>query len=154
MAEVWRARDEVLARVVAGKVLRPELADDQGVAERFQREAVAAARLTHPNIVAVFDTGEEDGTRYIVMEHVSGRSLREVLDDEGPLPPDHAVDLTVPVLSALGYAHEQRIVHRDVKPGNVLVDDDGTRVKVTDFGIAKAASAHHDMTTTGQTPGT
>src|SRR5438093_3284620 len=153
MAEVWRARDEVLARMVAVKILRPELADDPSLAERFQREAVAAARLGHPCIIGVFDTGHDDGTRYIVMEHFAGRSLRDILEERRQLAPDEAVAITLPVLEALGHAHGQGLIHRDVKPGNILVGEDG-RVKVTDFGIAKVAYAHGDLTTTGAMLGT
>lgn len=153
MAEVWRARDDVLARMVAVKILRPELAGDPALSERFQREAVAAARLTHPHIISVFDTGNDDGTRYIVMEHFAGRSLRDILEERRPLPPDQAVAIVLPVLEALGHAHGHGLIHRDVKPGNILVGKDG-RVKVTDFGIAKAAYAHGDLTTTGAMLGT
>jgi len=153
MADVWRARDNVLARMVAVKILRPDLADDPVLSERFQREAVAAARLTHPHIISVFDTGCDDGTRYIVMEHFAGRSLREILDTRGPVPPGEAVAVMLPVLEALGFAHGHGLIHRDVKPGNILVGD-GERVKVADFGIAKAAYAHGDLTTTGAMLGT
>jgi serine/threonine-protein kinase len=153
MAEVWRAADEVLARVVAVKILRPELADDPNISERFQREAVAAARLTHPHIISVFDTGTDDGIRYIVMEHLDGPSLREKLEQRGRLAPDEAVTITIPVLEALGFAHGQRLIHRDVKPANILIGDGG-RVKVTDFGIAKVAYARGDLTTTGAMLGT
>src|SRR6266513_769632 len=114
MAAVWRARDEVLARAVAVKCLRDELARDPGFAERFQREAVAAARLTHPNIISVFDTGVDD-VSFIVMEHSDGRNLQEVMSDDGPVEPEEAASLVEPVLSALAYAHENGVVHRDVK---------------------------------------
>src|SRR5437870_4821905 len=102
MAEVWRARDNVLARIVAVKILRSDLARDPALSERFQREAVAAARLTHPHIISVFDTGTDDGTRYIVMEHFAGRSLREILEDRRALPPGDCVSIMLPVLDALG----------------------------------------------------
>src|SRR5438093_1619782 len=154
MAEVWRGRDEVLARRVAVKILRSDLAGDPDVAERFQREAIAAARLTHPSIISVYDTGLEDGTRYIVMEHFAGPSLRNVLDQRGWLPAAESVAIVLPVLDALAYAHESGLVHRDVKPGNVLVGDGGRPVKVTDFGIAKAAFAGGKLTTTGSLLGT
>jgi serine/threonine-protein kinase len=153
MAEVWRARDEVLARTVAVKILREDLARDPGFAKRFQREAVAAARLTHPNIVSVYDTGVDDEVSYIVMEYLDGRNLREVLDDRGPLEPEDAVGLVGPVLVALAYAHANGVVHRDVKLANILVAEDG-RVQVTDFGIAKAAFTGTDLTTTGRALGT
>jgi serine/threonine-protein kinase len=154
MATVWRAVDDVLARTVAVKVLHRDLAGEGDFAERFRREAVAAARLTHPAIVGVFDTGEDAGLPYLVMEYFDGRTLRDLLDREGPLEPGRAVSLMLPVLSALGFAHACGLVHRDVKPGNILVGADGT-VKVTDFGIAKAAlPGERDLTTTGTILGT
>jgi len=122
-------------------------------AERFQAEAVAAARLTHQNIISTFDAGQDDGVRYIVMEYFEGRTLRDVLDARGPLEPDDAIRLILPVLSALGFAHQNGFVHRDVKPANILVSADG-RVKVADFGIAKAAFATHDLTLSGAVLGT
>jgi eukaryotic-like serine/threonine-protein kinase len=152
MAAVWRARDEVLARVVAVKILREDLAGDPEFAKRFRREAVAAARLTHPNIVSVYDTGVDD-VSYIVMEHSEGLNLREVMDKRGPMEADEAAALVAPVLSALEYAHAGGLVHRDVKPANILVGDDG-RVQVTDFGIAKAAFTGTDLATTGKALGT
>jgi hypothetical protein len=152
MAAIWRARDEILARRVAVKILRQDLATEPGFAERFQREAVAAARLTHPNVISVFDTGHEDGVRYIVMEHFDGQSLGALLGEEAPLEPDRAVNLVRPVLSALAAAHRSGLVHRDVKPANILVGDG--LVKVTDFGIAKAAFDTRDLTTTGALIGT
>jgi eukaryotic-like serine/threonine-protein kinase len=153
MAEVWRARDEVLARTVAVKILRDDLARDPGFTKRFQREAVAAARLTHPNIVSVYDTGLDDETSYIVMEYLDGRNLREVLDERGPLEPEEAASLVGPVLVALAYSHANGVVHRDIKLANILVAEDG-RVQVTDFGIAKAAFTGTDLTTTGKALGT
>jgi serine/threonine-protein kinase len=153
MASVWRARDEVLARTVAVKVLRADLARDPVVAERFHREAVAAARLSHPAIVAVYDTGVDDGAAYLVMELAGGRTLADVIAERAPLPSDRAIAYLVPVLSALEYAHAHGIVHRDVKPGNVLVDADG-RVRVTDFGIAKAAFENGQLTDSGEIIGT
>jgi hypothetical protein len=152
MAAVWRARDEILARKVAVKILREDLAKDPGFAERFQREAVAAARLTHPNVISVFDTGEEDDVRYIVMEHFEGQSLGALLGREAPLAPEVVVDLVKPVLSALAAAHSSGLIHRDVKPANILVGNG--MVKVTDFGIAKAAFDTRELTTTGTLIGT
>jgi hypothetical protein len=153
MAVVWLATDEVLARPVAVKILRVDLSGDRRFAQRFQTEAVAAARLTHPNIVAVFDTGDEDGVRYIVMEHFRGATLGDIMRAGPQMAPERTIDLIVPVLTALGFAHGEGVLHRDVKPANILVADDG-RVKVTDFGIAKAAFAAHDLTRTGTMLGT
>jgi serine/threonine-protein kinase len=152
MAEVWEGKDEILDRPVAIKVLHPRLADDEQFQERFRLEAVAAARLAHPNVVGTFDTGLDDGVAYIVMELVAGRTLREVLRDEGPLPVARAVAIAAAVADALHYAHEAGIVHRDVKPANILIGNDG-RVKVADFGIAKAAT-DQDLTQQGTLLGT
>ena len=152
MAEVWEGKDEILDRPVAIKVLHPRLASDDQFQERFRREAVAAARLAHPNVVATFDTGMDGSVAYIVMELVTGRTLREVLKADGPLPVAKAVATAAAVADALHYAHEAGIVHRDVKPANILIGRDG-RVKVADFGIAKAASGH-DLTDTGALLGT
>src|SRR6266513_95637 len=152
MAEVWEGKDEILDRPVAIKILHPRLAGDGQFEERFRLEAVAAARLAHPNVVATFDTGLDDGVAYIVMELVAGRTLREVLRDEGALPVAKAVAMAAAVADALHYAHEAGIVHRDVKPGNILVGHDG-RVKVADFGIAKAAT-DRDLTQSGALLGT
>jgi eukaryotic-like serine/threonine-protein kinase len=153
MAAVWKANDLVLARAVAVKILRQDLAREGDLAERFHREAVAAAALTHPHVISVFDTGTDDGLHFIVMEHFAGRSLWQVLAEEGPMEPDTAIGVLLPVLEALGFSHQQGLVHRDIKPGNILVGDDGW-VKVTDFGIAKAAYHARDLTTTGALLGT
>lgn len=153
MASVWLAFDQVLARPVAVKILRDDLAGDLTFARRFHTEAVAAGRLTHPNIVQVFDTGVESGVHYIVMEHFRGRTLRQVMAAEPQMEPDRAVELVCPVLAGLAFAHAQGVLHRDVTPGNILVGDDG-RVKVTDFGIAKAAFAEANLTRTGSVLGT
>ena len=122
MAEVFLARDQLLDRPVAVKVLFPEFANDPSFVERFRREANAAANLNHPNIVGVYDWGEADGTYFIVMEYVDGRTLSEILRTEGPLHPDRVADVGADVAAALGFAHRNGVVHRDVKPGNVLVD--------------------------------
>jgi tRNA A-37 threonylcarbamoyl transferase component Bud32 len=153
MATVWLGRDKVLARPVAIKILREEMAAQPDFLERFRREAVAAARLSHPCIVKVFDTGMDDGICYIVLEHVDGQSLRDIMHRNGPMECPRAVGLVVPVLKALEAAHAEGVIHRDVKPGNVLVCPDG-RVKVTDFGIAKAAFTGGDLTATGIVLGT
>ncbi|HEX9236901.1 MAG TPA: protein kinase [Actinomycetota bacterium] len=152
MASVWRARDEVLARTVAVKTLREEFAGRPDFRERFRREAVAAARLTHPGIINIFDTGVDDGVAFIVMEYFDGPTLAEVMASRGPMDATSAISVILPVLDALAYAHAHGIVHRDVKPANILVGDGG-RVKVTDFGIAKAL-AGADLTTTGKVLGT
>jgi beta-lactam-binding protein with PASTA domain/tRNA A-37 threonylcarbamoyl transferase component Bud32 len=157
MAEVSLARDQLLDRPVAIKVLFPEFATDPAFVERFRREATAAANLNHPNIVGVYDWGEAEaeGTYYIVMEYVDGRSLSQILRAEGPLHPDRVADIGADVASALGFAHRNGVVHRDVKPGNVLVDQGGL-VKVADFGIARAITASSDehLTQVGTVMGT
>lgn len=159
MATVWQARDEVLARPVAIKILHPHLSQDEGFLERFRREALAAARLTHPNIVSIYDTGTEEASdeepdlQYIVMEHCSRGTLEDLLHAEGSLPPERVASIGVSICEALSYAHRHGIVHRDVKPGNVLIASDGS-LKVADFGIAKAAFAQKDITTTGSILGT
>ena len=152
MATVWIAEDPLLSRRVAVKLLLPELAVDDALRVRFRNEAIAAAKLTHPGIVATYDTGDDDGTAYIVMELVEGRTLRGLIDDHGRLPVHEAVDISSQVADALEHAHRQGLVHRDIKPANVLVQTDG-RVKVTDFGIAKAAGGD-DLTRTGTVVGT
>src|SRR5438128_10524012 len=118
MASVWRATDEVLDRQVAVKILHEHLGEDPTFRERFSTEAFAAARLTHPNIVNVFDTGSENGLSYIVMELFEGQTLAELTRTGGPLEPDRAVAVLLPVLSALPFAHPHGVIHRDVKPGN------------------------------------
>jgi eukaryotic-like serine/threonine-protein kinase len=147
MAEVWEAHDDVLTRDVAVKVLHAQLARDETFRVRFRREAVAAARLAHPNVVATFDTGTDGDTAFIVMELVRGHSLRQLIAQEGQLDPAVAVRIAVQMARALEHAHRAGLVHRDVKPANVLMCDDAfgnTQVKVTDFGIAKAAAEDAD----------
>src|SRR3954462_5754019 len=153
MAEVYLAHDRLLDRPVALKVLFPELSVDRSFVERFRREAHAAANLSHPNIVSVYDWGEEDGTYFIVMEYVDGRPLSTVLRNEGTLLPDRAAGICAEVAGALGFAHRHGVIHRDVKPGNVLITNDGL-VKVTDFGIARAANTEENLTQTGAVMGT
>lgn len=160
MAEVYAARDTRLGREVAIKVLRSDLARDPAFLGRFRREAQSAASLNHPNIVAVYDTGDDvsaDGREhrpYIVMEYVAGRTLREVLAEDGRLLPRRAMELVAEVASALEYSHRAGIVHRDIKPGNVMLTPTG-EVKVMDFGIARAVSATSStMTQTAQVLGT
>ena len=152
MASVWVGDDTLLARRVAIKTLRPELTDDEATRARFRHEAVAVASLTHPNIVATYDTGEDDGIAYLVMELIDGPNLRRYLDDRGPLPVPDVVRITRGVAAALAHAHSKGIVHRDIKPANVLVPPAGA-AKVTDFGIAKVAGGV-DLTATGSVMGT
>ncbi len=137
MATVWRARDEVLGREVAVKVLSPQYAADPGFLARFEREARHAARLSHPRLVTVFDSGVDETTPFIVMELVAGRTLRQVLDETGTLPAGEAVGIAAAVCEALEVAHAAGLVHRDIKPANIALTDGG-EVKVLDFGIARA----------------
>lgn len=154
MAEVFLARDQALDRPVAVKILFPEYATDPAFVERFRREAQAAANLSHPNIVGVYDWGSESGTYYIVMEYVEGQSLAEVVRDAGPLHPRRAAEIIFEVAGALGFAHQRGVVHRDVKPGNVLISTSGA-AKVADFGIARALSSPvDDLTQAGSVMGT
>lgn len=152
MAQVWRGTDLVLERPVAVKVLHPHLAGEAALLQRFRTEAVAAARLNHPGIVAVFDTCSEQGTEAIVMELIGGHTLRTWLDDHGPLTPLRTAEVGARVAEALDAAHRHGLVHRDVKPGNILLCDDG-RVLLTDFGIAKLRD-ETDMTQAGTLLGT
>jgi eukaryotic-like serine/threonine-protein kinase len=152
MARVYVATDRVLERQVAVKVLSPSDAQDPLFVERFRREARAAARLSHPNIVAVFDSGCDADLPYLVMEYVPGQSLAQLLARQGRLAPRRAVELAIQVCGALAAAHAQGLVHRDIKPANVLVGPDG-QVQVTDFGIVKAAAAA-TLTGTGTVLGT
>src|SRR5438445_2999666 len=152
MGSVWEGEDSVLHRSVAVKVLLEGLAADGRFLERFRREARAAAGLSHPNVASVYDYGEEDGTPYIVMELLRGETLAERLRREGALPADEAVRITEGVAAALQAAHDAGVVHRDVKPGNVMLTPAG-EVKVLDFGIA-AASWATPITATGAAIGT
>jgi eukaryotic-like serine/threonine-protein kinase len=153
MATVYEALDMRLDRTVALKVMHDGLGDDAQFTRRFVAEARAAARLSNPNVVAVFDQGDDDGTLFLAMEYVRGRTLRDVIRDEAPLSPARALDLLTPVLSALSAAHDAGIVHRDIKPENVLISDKGA-VKVADFGLARAVSASGNTATQGLLMGT
>src|SRR3954469_14976385 len=152
MAEVYLAHDRLLDRQVAVKVLSPQFATDPVNVERFRREAQAAAGLNHPHIVAVYDWGEEDDTSFIVMEYVPGQTLREILQAHVRLGPTDAARIAAEIADALSFAHAHGVVHRDVKPGNVLITPQG-QVKVTDFGIARA-EASEPLTKTGAVLGT
>ncbi|HVM04705.1 MAG TPA: serine/threonine-protein kinase [Acidimicrobiales bacterium] len=152
MAEVYEGHDERLDRAVAVKVLRPEMAADTGVRERFEAEARSAARLSHPNVVAVFDTGEDEGTPYLVMERLPGETLADRMA-AGPVDQAWLRRVAGDVLGALGAAHAAGLVHRDVKPGNILLAADGS-AKVADFGIAKSLELAGDLTGTGLLVGT
>lgn len=151
MAIVYKAMDVVLHRVVAVKALRPQYAGDDEFVERFRREAQAAASLSHPNVVNIFDVGHTDGVHFIVLEYVQGRNLKQILRDEGRLEPRRAARIAAAVARALQAAHDRGLVHRDVKPHNILITPEG-RVKVTDFGIARASSSA-TLTETGMVVG-
>src|SRR5215475_5498273 len=152
MAEVYLARDQLLSRPVALKALFPEYAREPSFVERFRREAQAAANLNHPNVVAIYDWGQESGTYFIVMEYVEGRSLRDLIRTEAPVDPNQAAEIAAEIAAALAFAHQSGVVHRDVKPGNVLLTRSGS-VKVTDFGIARAGTSD-GLTQTGSVMGT
>jgi serine/threonine-protein kinase len=151
MADVYLAQDQLLGRQVAVKILHHHFAEDQEFVERFRREASSAAGLSHPNIVAIFDRGEWNGTYYIAMEYVSGRSLKALVRETGPIDPLVAIDTVIQILRAARFAHKRGVIHRDLKPHNVILDEDG-RARVTDFGIARAGAS--DMTMTGSIMGT
>jgi tRNA A-37 threonylcarbamoyl transferase component Bud32 len=152
MSTVYLAMDEVLDRPVAVKLLHREISEEADQLERFRREARAAARLSHPNLVGVIDAGEDDGRPYIVFEYIDGRTLKRRLQEEGRLPVDEAVAYAIEIGRGLIAAHARKLVHRDVKPQNVLIDPDG-RAKVTDFGIARSLE-QQGMTATGRVLGT
>ena len=157
MATVYRAVDTRLTRTVAVKVMHVGLGDETEFARKFDREARAAAKLSHPNVVSVFDQGQDregpNSRPYIVMEYVEGQTLRDVLNREAPMPPKRALEIMEPVLAALATAHNAGLVHRDVKPENVLISDRG-QIKVADFGLAKAVSSQSNTATQGLVIGT
>ena len=151
MADVYCAEDSHLGRQVALKVLHRRFAQDHEFVERFRREAKAAAGLSHPNVVGVFDRGEHEGTYYIAMELLDGQTLKDIVGSEAPLPQERVIDLGLQILQAAGFAHSHGVIHRDFKPHNVIVDQQG-HAKVTDFGIARAGAS--EMTETGSIMGT
>jgi len=153
MAKVFLGTDTVLGRTVAVKVLAPQFADDDGFVQRFRREAQAAASIGHPHIVSVFDTGSDDGVHYIVMEYVEGRTLAEFLAGGGRILPDRAIDIAMDVCQALEAAHAQGVIHRDIKPGNIMLNPRG-EVKVTDFGIARVTTTADTVAQTAAILGT
>jgi eukaryotic-like serine/threonine-protein kinase len=153
MARVFRAHDTLLERKVALKILDERYLDDEEYVERFRREARAAAQLSHPNIVTVIDRGEADGRQFIVYEYVEGETLKDLVARSGPLPVGEALDLALQVGRALAFAHTFGLVHRDVKPQNVLLNGDG-RAQVTDFGIARSLDVEKGVTQTGTVLGT
>jgi eukaryotic-like serine/threonine-protein kinase len=153
MAKVFLGTDTVLGRTVAVKVLAPQFADDDGFVQRFRREAQAAASIGHPHIVSVFDTGSDDGVHFIVMEYVEGRTLAEFLAGGGRILPDRAIDIAMDVCRALQAAHAQGVIHRDIKPGNIMLNPRG-EVKVTDFGIARVTTTADTVAQTAAILGT
>jgi eukaryotic-like serine/threonine-protein kinase len=153
MSSVYRAHDQLLERYVALKVLHPHYAADEEYVERFRREARSVAQLSHPHIVTVIDRGEDSGQQFIVFEYVDGENLKQLVERTGPLPTRRAVELALAIADALAFAHEHGLVHRDVKPQNVLLTPDGD-AKVTDFGIARSIDVERGMTQTGTVLGT
>src|SRR3954469_22336552 len=153
MSSVYRAHDRLLEREVALKVLYAQFTADTDYVERFRREARSVAQLSHPNIVTVIDRGEEDDRQFIVFEYIPGENLKKLVQRVGPLPEEDAVRLALQIARALGFAHENGLVHRDVKPQNVLLNGDG-QAKVTDFGIARSLDVKGGLTQTGTVMGT
>lgn len=137
MADVYLAHCGLLDRQVAVKILKEEFSRDKNFVHKFRTEALAAARLSHPNIVNIFDVGQEDDIHYIVMEYIEGRTLQRIINEEAPLPVKKAVDIALMICQGIHHAHERGIIHRDIKPHNILITAQGT-VKVADFGIAQA----------------
>ena len=151
MATVYKAKCHVLNRFVAVKVLREEFTTDEEFVKRFNTEAQAAASLTHPNIVSVYDVGSEGDTHYIVMELIKGKTLKEIIVEDGAISWKWSVNVAIQIASALETAHKNNIIHRDIKPHNIIITEDGI-AKVTDFGIAKAVS-NSTITAVGTTMG-
>jgi eukaryotic-like serine/threonine-protein kinase len=153
MSSVYRAHDRLLDRKVALKILHEQYTEDEDYVERFRREARAVAALSHPNIVTVIDRGEHGGRQFIVFEYVPGENLKRLIERRGPAPVTTALELGMQIARGLSFAHQQGLVHRDVKPQNVLLNGDG-QAKVTDFGIARSLDVQHGMTQTGTVLGT
>ena len=140
MANVYLAYDTILDRNVAVKILRGDLASDEKFIKKFEREAISASSLSHPNIVEIYDVGEDDGNHFIVMEFIDGKTLKNLIKKRGSLTLPEVIDIMLQLTSAIACAHESYIIHRDIKPQNVMILDDGI-VKITDFGIALATNA-------------
>ena len=140
MANVYLAHDTILDRKVAIKVLRGDLSNDEKFIRRFKREALSVSNLSHPNIVEVYDVGEEDGNYYIVMEYIEGKTLKQLLQKRGALTLTEVIDIMSQLTDGLAHAHEAYIIHRDIKPQNIMIEDNG-RIKITDFGIAMALNS-------------
>ena len=153
MADVYEAEDTLLGRSVAVKLLHANFASDDAFVARFRREAQAAANLSHPNIVAIYDWGQDEGTYFMVMELIRGRTLREIIKSEGALLPRRSAEIAAEAAAALSIAHQHGVFHRDIKPGNIMITEDGS-VKVTDFGIARALDDSEELTRTGAVIGT
>ena len=153
MADVFRAEDQTLGREVAVKILHPQFATDEAFVRRFRKEAQAAASLNHPNIVSIYDVGQDGGTDYMVMELIQGRTLRDILRSEGPLLPRRAAEVVAEAAAALSVAHQAGVVHRDIKTGNLMLTPDGS-TKLADFGIARALDDSEELTRTGAVIGT
>src|SRR4051812_42267177 len=153
MSSVFRAHDRLLDRKVALKILHEQYTADEDYVERFKREARSVAALSHPNIVTVIDRGEHGERQFIVFEYVEGENLKRLIERRGPAPVANALELAIQIARGLSFAHQQGLIHRDVKPQNVLLNGDG-RAKVTDFGIARSLNVQHGMTQTGTVLGT
>src|SRR5690349_21184672 len=153
MSSVFRAHDRLLDRKVALKILHQQYSGDDDYVERFKREARSVAALSHPNIVTVIDRGEHGDRQFIVFEYIDGGNLKRLIERRGPAPVASALELAIQIARGLAFAHQQGLIHRDVKPQNVLLNGDG-RAKVTDFGIARSLNVQHGMTQTGTVLGT
>src|SRR5436305_2193445 len=153
MSSVYRAHDRLLDRKVALKVMHSHYGEDPEYVERFRREARSVAALSHPNIVTVIDRGDHDGRQFLVFEYIEGENLKRLIERRGPGPVATALELAMQIARGLSFAHQQGLIHRDVKPQNILLNGDG-RAKVTDFGIARSLDVQHGMTQTGTVLGT